>query len=67
MIRMVKEYVINNFENVGRDFAEKAKAIHYGIEGHRNIYGESTPQEIKELSEEGIEVLPIPDIDKIEN
>jgi hypothetical protein len=67
MIRIVKEYVINNFENAGKDFAERAKAIHYGIEENRNIYGESTPEEIRELADEGIEVLPIPDIDKVEN
>jgi hypothetical protein len=67
MIRMVKEYVVNNFENVGKNFADTAKAIHYGIEKERNIFGESTPQEIRELADEGIEVLPIPNIEKIEN
>ncbi len=67
MIRIVREYVVNNFENVGKDFAERAKAIHYGIEEHKDIYGESTQEEIRELADEGIEVLPIPDLDKIEN
>jgi hypothetical protein len=67
MIRQVKEYVVNNFENVGKDFADTAKAMHYGIEEERNIYGESTPQEIKELADEGIDVFAIPSIDKIEN
>jgi hypothetical protein len=67
MIRQVKKYVVNNFENVGKDFADTAKAMHYGIEEERNIYGESTPQEIKELADEGIDILAIPTIDKIEN
>jgi hypothetical protein len=67
IIRLVREYVITNFDNVGKDFADTAKAIHYGIEKERNIYGESTPEEIKELSDEGIDVLRIPDLDKIEN
>ncbi|MBN2401355.1 MAG: DUF1178 family protein [Spirochaetes bacterium] len=67
MMRMVKEYVVNNFENVGKDFADTAKAMHYGIEKERNIYGESSPQEIKELTDEGITALLLPSIDKIEN
>ncbi len=67
MIRMIREYVVNNFDNVGKDFADTAKAIYYGIEKERNIYGESTPEEINELIDEGIDVLPLPSIDKIEN
>ncbi|MFH0976878.1 MAG: DUF1178 family protein [Spirochaetota bacterium] len=67
MIRIVRDYVIHNFENVGKDFAYTAKAMYYGVEEERNIYGESTPQEIKELADEGIDVLPIPSIEKIEN
>ncbi len=66
-LRMVQDYVKNNFDNVGREFADTAKAIYYGIEEERNIYGESTIEEINELAEEGINVLPIPEIDKIEN
>jgi hypothetical protein len=67
MMRIVREYVINNFENVGRDFTDTARAIYYGVEEERNIYGESTPQEIKELIDEGVNVLPILPIDEIEN
>jgi hypothetical protein len=67
MIRTLKEYVVNNFENVGSNFADSAKAMYYGIEKERNIYGESTPEEIKELIDEGIDILPIPSVDKIEN
>ncbi len=66
-LRMVQDYVKNNFDNVGREFADTAKAIYYGIEEERNIYGESTIEELNELAEEGINVLPIPQIDKIEN
>jgi hypothetical protein len=66
-IRMVHEYVKNNFENVGSDFADKSRAMYYGIEDQKNIYGTSTVQEMKELIEEGITVIPIPGIEKIEN
>ena len=67
VIRMVNEYVKNNFENVGKDFADKARAMHYGIEDRKNIYGVSTPQEVNDLIDEGISVIPIPQTDKIEN
>ncbi len=66
-IKMVREYVMNNFENVGKDFADSARAIHYGIEEERNIYGESTTEEIKELIDEGVNILPLPSVDKLEN
>ncbi len=66
-IKMIRKYVKNNFDNVGKDFADTAKAIHYGIEKQRNIYGESTLEEIKELADEGIPTLPIPQVDKLEN
>lgn len=67
ILRMIRSYVENNFENVGKDFSEKARAIYYGIEEERNIYGEATPQETKELIDEGIGVMPVPAVEKIEN
>lgn len=66
-MRMVQSYVKENFENVGKDFAETARAIHYGIEEERNIYGESSPQEMKDLVDEGIGVVPLVDVSKLEN
>ncbi len=66
-IRDFRRYVNENFENVGRDFPETARAIYYGIEDERPIYGETTMEEVRELAEEGIGVLPIPDVEKLEN
>ena len=66
-IKFVNDYVKENFDDVGKDFAEKARAIHYGVEEQKNIYGESTLDEIKELMDEGVNVLPIPHIDKVEH
>ncbi|MBN2040731.1 MAG: DUF1178 family protein [Spirochaetes bacterium] len=67
MIKKAREYIQNNFENVGKNFAETARAIHYGVEEERNIYGETTGEEVKELLDEGVNVLPIPSIDKLQN
>ena len=45
---------------VGEEFPEEARKIHYGETGKRDIYGEATDDEAKELTEEGIKVGKIP-------
>ncbi len=46
-------------EWVGREFAEEARAIHYGETEDRVIHGEATPQEADSLAEEGIAATPL--------
>ncbi|QFU17806.1 DUF1178 family protein [Microvirga thermotolerans] len=60
MIRAVREHVMRHSENVGRNFAEEARRIHYGEAEERAIYGEADPAEARALLEEGIDVLPLP-------
>ena len=50
----------NNSEDVGQRFAEEARKIHYGDAEERAIKGQSRPEEIRALLEEGIPVLPVP-------
>lgn len=66
-IQQMNEFVKSNFEDVGDEFADAARAIHYGLEEKRSIYGNSSPQEIKGLLDDGIEIFPLPDIEKINN
>ena len=47
-------------DNVGREFPEQARRIHYGESGPRNIYGEASTEEADALREEGITVQPLP-------
>jgi hypothetical protein len=51
-------------EDVGERFAEEARRIHYGDAEERAIRGQSRPDEIKELVEEGLPVLPVPPDEK---
>jgi len=44
---------------VGRDFAEEARAIHYGETDSQQIHGEASPDEAKMLAEEGVTVAPL--------
>jgi hypothetical protein len=53
-------HVLANTEDVGRRFADEARAMHYGDAEHRNIRGQASAQEAVELIEEGIEVMPLP-------
>ncbi len=60
VLEKVRAHVEDTCDNVGKDFAEEARKIHYGESEERGIYGESTPEETKELLDEGVEILPIP-------
>jgi hypothetical protein len=44
----------------GDNFAEEARAMHYGEREVENIHGQTTLAEAKELLDEGIEVAPLP-------
>lgn len=66
MIRMVESYIKQHFENVGNEFPEVARAIYYGIEEERNIYGTASHEDMEELLDEGIPILPVPKIDDVE-
>ena len=44
---------------VGRDFADRARAMHYGEEDQNMIHGESSRDEAERLVEEGIAVAPL--------
>ena len=56
----LRKYVEANADYVGLKFAEEARKIHYGETAERQIYGEATVEEAKELIEEGVEVAPLP-------
>ena len=60
-LERLKTYIIANTENVGRQFPEVARRIHYGEEEGRGIRGQVTPAEAEELQEEGVPAISIPD------
>jgi hypothetical protein len=61
-LKMLQQYVDKNFEDVGDKFAEVALNMHYGNEKNRNIKGTSTPEEEKNLKEEGVKFIKIPSV-----
>lgn len=44
---------------VGKDFAEQAREMHYGERDHEIIHGQASPEEARELLEEGVAVAPL--------
>jgi len=59
-LKELREHLTANADNVGKKFPEEARKMHYGETEHRSIYGEASPQDAKELHEEGIEFHPLP-------
>lgn len=45
---------------VGDAFAEQSRAMHYGERDPETIHGQASPDEARELFEEGIPVSPLP-------
>jgi hypothetical protein len=59
-LKELRDHLTKNADNVGAKFPEEARKMHYGEIEHRSIYGVATPEEAKELSDEGIEFHPLP-------
>lgn len=54
--------VIAQTEDVGERFADQARGMHCGDVEQRSIRGRTTPDVAMELLEEGIAVMPLPDL-----
>jgi hypothetical protein len=59
-LKELRDHLTKNADNVGAKFPEEARKMHYGETEHRSIYGVASPEEAKDLSEEGIEFHPLP-------
>jgi hypothetical protein len=57
-LRAVRE-VMANTEDVGTRFADEARKMHYGEAEERGIRGQATPEEARDLAEEGISVFSL--------
>ena len=56
----LRRHVEENFDDVGDGFAKEARAIHEGKAEDRGIYGQATPNEVRDLVEDGVPVAPLP-------
>jgi len=60
MAAKVREHIKENFDYVGDKFADEARKMHEGVAEERAIWGEATPEQARELAEEGVPVAPLP-------
>lgn len=60
VVTKLQKHVEDTCDYVGDNFANEARAIHYGETEERPIYGEASKDETEALLDEGIEVISIP-------
>tara|TARA_B100000965_G_scaffold107480_1_gene88729 strand:+ start:448 stop:867 length:420 start_codon:yes stop_codon:yes gene_type:complete len=67
-LKEYKKFIKDNFDYVGNNFAYEARSIHYNNKKkEKGIYGKASIDEVKDLSEEGIETEIIPWVNDNEN
>lgn len=56
----LQEKALESSKWVGKDFAETARAMHYGEQDAKAVHGEVSLKDAKDLLDEGIEIAPLP-------
>ena len=59
-LRQLQHKITKECRDVGDNFAEEARKIHYGEAKAEGIYGQTTHEEREALEDEGIDVLDMP-------
>ena len=59
-LRQMQRKILSECRNVGNDFAEEARKIHYGEAAPEGIYGHASAEERAELDDEGIDIVEMP-------
>nr|ADI17280.1 uncharacterized protein conserved in bacteria [uncultured alpha proteobacterium HF0070_17D04] len=59
-MRALQTKIREECRDVGNDFANEARKIHYGEVEPEGIYGQATAEEREALDEEGIEIMDMP-------
>ena len=60
MMMKLARSIVANTEDVGDRFADEARRIHYREAPERGIRGVASPEQARELADEGIEVFSFP-------
>ena len=59
-LRQMQRKIRSECRDVGNDFAEEARKIHYGEAAPECIYGHASAEERAELDDEGIDIVEMP-------
>lgn len=66
-MRALRRKVMSEAEYVGERFAEEARKIHFEEEEPRGIYGEASREDVVGLLEDGVDILPLPQVPEEHN
>ena len=58
----IRKEIENNCDYVGDKFTDEALSMHYGETEERAIYGQASADQARTLIEEGVGIVPLPDI-----
>ena len=61
VLRQIRK-IVRQSDDVGAQFADEARRMHSGEIEERPIRGTATAEECRELVEDGVSIMPIPDI-----
>lgn len=59
-LKEMADTVRQNADYVGDKFAHEARKIHFGDADKRGIYGEASLDEVRSLTEDGVDIMPLP-------
>ena len=59
-LRQLRQKIVKDCRDVGDNFAEEARKIHYGEAEAEGIYGQATQEECEALKDEGVEIFDMP-------
>lgn len=62
LARQIRQHITETAEDVGKAFPEQARAMHEGAAEPRPIMGEATMREVRELIEDGVGIMPVPEL-----
>jgi hypothetical protein len=59
-VRELRAMLTEKSDYVGDRFAAEARKMHEGEIDHRAIYGQASGEDVRDLIEDGIDILPLP-------
>lgn len=66
-MRSLRDQILAKSEYVGPRFAEEARRIHFEEAPDRAIHGEATADDVKSLADDGVDVMPLPQLPDDQN
>ena len=62
LMREVRDHVMKTSHDVGAAFPDQARKMHEGVIEQRAIRGEASADEVRALIEDGVEIMPVPQL-----